>query len=79
MAASLAYERVLKGRIDLKEFQEVANRTEGMPKTSLELSGPEGAPIEISNIEALNKIYGNDPNRKTSDAGQKNESTKGTD
>jgi hypothetical protein len=39
MAESLAYERVKRSRPNLKEFQEVANRTEGMPKISVETSG----------------------------------------
>ena len=34
MAETLAYARVFRARIELKEFQEVANRTEGMPKTT---------------------------------------------
>lgn len=39
MAEMLAYARVFKARNDLREFQEVANRTEGMPKISVETSG----------------------------------------
>ena len=39
MAEMLAYARVFKARSDLREFQEVANRTEGMPKISVETSG----------------------------------------
>jgi DNA-binding XRE family transcriptional regulator len=47
MAASLAYARVFKARNELKEFQEVANRTEGLPKASLELTGEIIVPIII--------------------------------
>ena len=39
VASDLAYIRVLKARNDLREFEVVANRTEGMPKHSLELDG----------------------------------------
>jgi len=39
MAESLAYERMKRSRPNLKEFQEVANRTEGMPKISVETTG----------------------------------------
>lgn len=76
MAASLAYARVFKSRSDLREFQEVANRTEGMPKQSMELSGPNQGPIEVAEVDAINRIYG-DPNRKTSDPGKDSGSTSG--
>ena len=39
MAEMLAYARILKARHDLPEFIVVANRTEGMPKQSIEHSG----------------------------------------
>ena len=39
MAEELAYQRVLIARKDLRNFQEVANRTEGMPKQSTQLEG----------------------------------------
>lgn len=69
MAASLAYAHVFKARFDLKEFEVVANRTEGMPKSSLELSGPDRSPITITDMEALKKIYG-DSNTKTGKNGK---------
>lgn len=36
VAADLALRRILKSREDLREFQEVANRSEGMPKQTVE-------------------------------------------
>jgi hypothetical protein len=39
MAAISAYARIEKQKDELKEFQEVANRTEGMPKQSLKVEG----------------------------------------
>lgn len=36
VAESLAYARVAKARKDLREFEVVANRTEGMPKFSVD-------------------------------------------
>jgi hypothetical protein len=47
MAETLAYARVFKARSDLKEFQEVANRTEGMPKQPIEHSGEIGERIAL--------------------------------
>lgn len=76
MAASLAYARVFKSRTDLKEFQEVANRTEGMPKQSMELSGPDQGPIEVSEVDAITRIYG--ANREAGTASKTNGSTSGT-
>jgi hypothetical protein len=37
MASDLAYTRVLEARKELKEFEVVANRTEGMPRQSVGL------------------------------------------
>jgi hypothetical protein len=45
VAESLAYARVSKSRNDLKEFQEVANRTEGMPVRRHEFQDTDGDPI----------------------------------
>jgi len=39
MAEELAFQRVFSSRIDLNNFKEVANRTEGMPKMEIENSG----------------------------------------
>ncbi len=39
VASDLAYARVMKARNELKEFQEVANRTEGMPVKKMEVLG----------------------------------------
>lgn len=36
VASNLAFTRVIKAQGDLKEFQEVANRSEGMPKQTVE-------------------------------------------
>ena len=41
MAAVAAYERVFQATEKLEEFREVANRTEGMPKQSLQLGADE--------------------------------------
>lgn len=38
VAADLAFVRIYNARNDLKEFQEVANRSEGMPKQTVEYS-----------------------------------------
>ena len=35
VAADLAYARIIKSRNQLKEFQEVANRTEGLPRQTI--------------------------------------------
>jgi hypothetical protein len=37
IAAELAYNRIFNARKDLKEFREVANRTEGMPRQKMEV------------------------------------------
>ena len=47
MAAALAYERVQQARHDLKNFQEVANRTEGMPTQRTEVTGADGGAIKV--------------------------------
>lgn len=36
VAADLAVKRIVKSQTDLREFQEVANRSEGMPKQTFE-------------------------------------------
>ena len=41
VASDLAYSRVMKARSDLKNFQEVANRTEGMPKQTMIMGADE--------------------------------------
>jgi len=52
MAEMLAYARIFKARNDLKEFQEVANRTEGMPKQAVDLtSGGESLSEILNNLE----------------------------
>jgi hypothetical protein len=58
MACSAAYERVKKTIKYLDEFKEVANRTEGMPKQSIELSGDQDNPVQVEVNTTLNKIYG---------------------
>lgn len=35
VAADLVYARMIKARNDLREFQEIANRTEGMPRQTI--------------------------------------------
>lgn len=46
VAQSLAYARVFKARTDLREFECVANRTEGMPVKRTEISGPDDGPVK---------------------------------
>jgi hypothetical protein len=45
VAMDLAYNRVFNAREDLKEFQEVANRTEGKPVQPL--ANPDGSNLEF--------------------------------
>lgn len=47
IASNLAFRRIFNSLDDLKEFQEVANRSEGMPKQTNELSGTGGEPIRV--------------------------------
>jgi len=62
MAETLAYARVFRARIELKEFQEVANRTEGMPKTTGTLEMVEKIeqrePTEEEKELGIGKTYG---------------------
>jgi hypothetical protein len=53
VASDLAFTRIINAKKDLREFQEVANRSEGMPKQTNELSGIDG-----NNIEVIIKRYG---------------------
>ena len=48
VAESIAYARVASSRKDLAEFKEVANRTEGMPKQSTDVT---------SGGEKINSLY----------------------
>ena len=48
MAEELAYNRILESRTDLKNFQEVANRTEGMPKQSIDQSNTGEISISVT-------------------------------
>ena len=47
VASDLAFTRIINSKKDLKEYQEVANRSEGMPTQKQELSGTEGSAIEV--------------------------------
>jgi hypothetical protein len=47
MAEELAFKRILEARKYLKDFQEVANRTEGMPKQTTENIGANQSPTVI--------------------------------
>lgn len=53
MAEMLAYARVFKARVELKEFQEVANRTEGMPKQPIENLGESFVKTEFNLYKIL--------------------------
>lgn len=61
VAAALAYIRVNKSWEELKEFQEVANRTEGMPKQSMTLDGE----LSIKPEPILGKVKKNATNKRT--------------
>jgi len=50
MAESIAYERVKKSKKNLSEYREVADRTEGRPKQTIE---HEGGVIESVNIRII--------------------------
>ena len=47
VASNLALTRVKNAVKDLKEFQEVANRSEGMPTQNHKIGGADGSAIEI--------------------------------
>lgn len=56
VAQDLAYRRVFNSRKNLKEFKEVANRTEGMPIKRTEVTGADGGQIDVllNQIERTN-------------------------
>lgn len=54
VACSLAYARVVKAREDLKEFQEVANRSEGMPKQTMAHEGEVITGIKVEIVKGNN-------------------------
>lgn len=58
VASSLAYTRIIKARTDLREFQEVANRSEGMPAQTVEHTNVNE---EYASYLELCKQYGLDP------------------
>ena len=60
VAEQLAYNRVAKATDELKEFQEVANRTEGKPKETMQLSGLDGEPIRTVNEVSWKIIKGDE-------------------
>lgn len=51
IAEQLAFNRVAESINELKSYEIVANRTEGKPKESHEISGKDGGPIEITKVE----------------------------
>lgn len=60
IAAKAAYNRMVKAVDELREFEVVANRTEGMPKASLEL----GADETVDEIEfKITRNNENNPRR----------------
>ena len=65
VAETLAYTRVFKAREELREFEVVANRTEGMPKQSLDLGLDES--IEKVAIEIIKSK--NEESKPSSDSG----------
>lgn len=58
VASNLAFIRVIKAQGDLKEFQEVANRSEGMPKQTVEAVNLNE---KYENYLEMCKQYGLDP------------------
>lgn len=57
VASDLAFVRIVNAREDLKEFQEVANRSEGMPKNNLEVSGKDGQPLQLQVLAGTGFLY----------------------
>lgn len=72
VAANLAYARIIRANKYLKEFKEVANRTEGLPIRRQEITGKDGDPLGVSvtYVDALKMI--NDK-LNTGENGVKNE------
>lgn len=61
VASNLAYQRVTKALNDIKEFQEVANRSEGMPKQSIKHEGDLNIAVEMQVLkEAVNDLLTED-------------------
>jgi len=58
VASSLAYTRIVKAKKDIREFQEVANRSEGMPKQVIETRDIDN---DYSHYLELCREYGIDP------------------
>jgi hypothetical protein len=56
VASDLAYARVMKARNELKEFQEVANRTEGMPVKKMEVLGKIDTTLSQEEEEEINEF-----------------------
>ena len=57
VAADLAFTRIINAKGDLKEFKEVANRSEGMPQQNTDITSG-GEKIEIDIGLMLEKVYG---------------------
>ncbi len=55
VACSLAYERIKRALLDLKEFQEVANRTEGTPISRSLIENNNEKPTNQYNILIVNQ------------------------
>lgn len=51
VASNLAFRRVFNSLDNLKEYQEVANRSEGMPKQTTELSGEQQIEVIFHDYE----------------------------
>jgi hypothetical protein len=65
IAADLAARRIIKAQNDLKEFQEIANRTEGKPEQPVKVLGDKEMPLVVLNIKNPKEKDGSD--RKGSD------------
>ena len=53
VVADLAFTRVVNAKKDLKEFQEVANRSEGMPKQSVKTTGDTTSKLDEEQLATL--------------------------
>ncbi len=67
MAEELAWKRVFESRKSLKDFKEIANRTEGMPKQSIE-GKFDGLGIDVASLVKTVKEIVDDTSRDNSES-----------
>jgi hypothetical protein len=68
MAEELAWKRVFESRKSLKDFKEIANRTEGMPKQSIE-GKFDGVGIDVASLVKTVKEIMDDTSANNSEGG----------